>query len=50
MDAQLIRPFTKLEIKKAIFSMDPNKSLGPDGMSPLFFKNFWNIIKADLIA
>ena len=29
--------------------MHPNKSPGPDGMSPVFFQRFWNIIKVDVV-
>ena len=50
MNALLTRPITELEVKKAVFSLHPNKAPGPDGMSPVFFQKFWNIVKLDLIA
>ncbi|XP_037497726.1 uncharacterized protein LOC119371509 [Jatropha curcas] len=36
--------FTTEEVKAAIFSMHPDKSPGPDGMSPAFCKKYWTII------
>ena len=37
------------EIRDAVLSMNPNKSLGMDGMGPLFFQKFWHIIKDDIV-
>lgn len=36
------------EIHRAVFQMASNKSPGPDGMSPVFYKSFWPIIGHDL--
>lgn len=36
MNSRLIRPVEEGEIKKALFSMSPNKSPGMDGMTPIF--------------
>lgn len=33
------------EIRSAVFSMSNGKSLGSDGMSPYFFKFYWEILK-----
>ena len=49
MNRNLIRPVTDQEISRAIFPMHPNKSPGPDGMSPVFFQKFWHIVKFDVI-
>ena len=49
MNEQLIQPVKEEEIKKALFSMHPNKSPGTDGMSPLFFQNYWNIVCIDVV-
>lgn len=49
MNRKLIRPVTDQEISQAVFSMHPNKSPGPDGMSPAFFQKFWHVIKSDVI-
>ncbi|XP_071905964.1 uncharacterized protein [Coffea arabica] len=37
------------KIKQALFSVFPNKAPGVDGISPLFFQNYWNIIKDDVV-
>lgn len=34
---QLNRLITTLEVKQALFKMDPNKALGPNGFHPRFF-------------
>ena len=38
------REVTSCEIKKAIFSFQPQKVPGPDGFHPIFFQRFWNIV------
>lgn len=48
MRAALDAPYTKDEVRRAIFQMHPYKSLGPDGMSPLFFQKYWDILGDDL--
>ena len=37
MNTELIEPVEEKEIKEALFSMNPNKSPDPDGMTPIFF-------------
>nr|XP_027082466.1 uncharacterized protein LOC113704793 [Coffea arabica] len=49
MNKELSKKVEEKEIKTAFFSMDPNKALGSDDMSPLFFQRFWSIIKQDLV-
>ena len=49
MNTNLTRIVTKHEIKTALFSMNPNKAPGPDGMTPLFFQKFWSIVKSDVV-
>lgn len=39
-----------VEVHKAVFSMKNNKSLGPDGMSLVYFKMYWNIVGKDLVS
>lgn len=34
---------TEVEVRKAVFSIQGEKSPGPDGMSPTFYKNLWGI-------
>ena len=50
MNAKLTREVDEMEIKSALFSMNPNKAPGQDGMSPLFFLKFWHVVKSNLIA
>ena len=38
INRNLTRPVEENEIKIAVFSMNPNKSPGPDGMIPFFFQ------------
>lgn len=45
----LIRTVTREEVRKALFSMDPNKSPGLDGMSPGFYQHFWDLISTDTV-
>lgn len=40
---------TATKIYKTIFQMQGNKSPGSNGMSPIFYKKFWNIVGKDLI-
>lgn len=44
MNNYLDTPFTKEEIKKALFDLHPSKAPGPDGYTALFFQNVWDVI------
>ncbi|GAU39464.1 hypothetical protein TSUD_158950 [Trifolium subterraneum] len=39
----LTAPFTMAEFKEAIFSMEADKCLGPDGFNPGFYQHFWDL-------
>lgn len=45
----LVSEITSEEVKKAVFSMHPEKSPGPDGLNPAFFQTFWNIVGHDVV-
>ncbi|XP_019183755.1 PREDICTED: uncharacterized protein LOC109178674 [Ipomoea nil] len=48
MNVSMSLPFTIADVKTAVFDMAPDKSPGPDGMSPAFFQHFWPTIGHDL--
>ena len=48
MNDNLTAPVSKWEVKLATFAMHPDKTLGPDGMTALFYQKFWEIVKEDL--
>ena len=43
-------PITEEEIKKAIWTLHPDKALGPDGFPIRFYRLFWSLIKKDLLC
>ena len=48
MNRKLTKPVEDHEVRKALFEMHPNKSPGPDGMSPIFFQKCWHIVGKDI--
>ena len=49
MNENLLKPVLEDEITSVVFSMNPDKAPGIDGMSPLFFQKFWTTIKQDVV-
>ncbi|KAM6593181.1 hypothetical protein CsatA_000884 [Cannabis sativa] len=45
----LLAPITDEEVKDALFQMHPDKSPGPDGMTPAFYQKCWHIVGKDVI-
>ena len=41
--------FRAKEVWNALQQMHPTKSLGPDSMSPIFFKNYWDIVGVEVV-
>lgn len=39
-----MEPLSALEIKEAMFQMNPTKAPSPNGFSAIFFQKFWNFI------
>ncbi|XP_048623890.1 uncharacterized protein LOC125592615 [Brassica napus] len=48
MNDSLTAPVSEWEVKLALFAMHPDKAPGPDGMTSLFYQQFWDIVKQDL--
>ena len=44
MNAQLVAAFNAWEVQEAIKQMAPLKAPGPDGMSPLFYQTYWDLV------
>jgi len=45
----LIKPFLMEETKEAMWKCDIFKSSGPDDINLRFFKDFWDMLKVDLL-
>ena len=48
MNITLLQRYSSEEVKQALFQMHPSKSLGPDGMPPIFFQKYWHIVGQDV--
>ncbi|KAL9683131.1 hypothetical protein QQ045_014947 [Rhodiola kirilowii] len=49
MNAMLTAPFTKGEVKRALFQMHPTKAPGLDGFSALFYQINWKTLGHDVV-
>ena len=47
MAQSLIQPYSGDDVRRALFSMHPSKSPGPDSMTHFFFQKFWHIVGHD---
>uniref|UniRef100_A0A803PF19 Reverse transcriptase domain-containing protein n=1 Tax=Cannabis sativa TaxID=3483 RepID=A0A803PF19_CANSA len=50
INEELQQPVLTEEVKRAVFSMHPDKSPGPDGMTPAFYQKCWEIVHSDVTA
>ncbi|CAB4268750.1 unnamed protein product [Prunus armeniaca] len=50
MNRKLLADFTAEEIKHALFQMHPSKAPGPDGFSPLFYQQYWDVVGVDVVS
>ena len=48
MNKQLSEEFTVEEVEDTLKQMAPLKSLGPDGMPPLFYQSYWSLVGTDV--
>ncbi|XP_023633512.1 uncharacterized protein LOC111829070 [Capsella rubella] len=49
INLSLTRDFSRDEVKRALFSLNPEKTPGPDGLTALFYQRFWDIVGDDLV-
>ena len=50
MNKELLAEFKAAEVWKALKQMHPTKASGLDGMSPLFFHQFWDVVGPNVIS
>ncbi|KAF7140800.1 hypothetical protein RHSIM_Rhsim06G0055700 [Rhododendron simsii] len=48
MNNSLTRQFSTMEIRQALFDMDPSKAPGADGMTAGFYQKYWEIVGEDV--
>lgn len=48
-NSELLAAIHPREVKAALFHMHPDKSPGPDGMSPGFYQKYWSTVGEDLV-
>ena len=48
MNARLSTEFKAWEVEQLIKQMAPLKAPGPDGISPLFYQHYWNLVGDDV--
>jgi len=50
MNSTLTEDFQEWEVEAALKQMAPLKAPGPDGMPPLFYQNFWDLVRDDITS
>uniref|UniRef100_A0A803QQ56 Reverse transcriptase domain-containing protein n=1 Tax=Cannabis sativa TaxID=3483 RepID=A0A803QQ56_CANSA len=46
---EFTKSVTEEEVRTVVFQIHPDKSSGPDGMTPAFYQRCWNIVKKDVV-
>ncbi|KAH7861354.1 hypothetical protein Vadar_025024 [Vaccinium darrowii] len=49
MNAALTKSFSNMEIKQALFDIDPSKASGADGMTAGFYQHYWEVVGEDVV-
>ena len=49
MNDELLKEFKEEEVWQALMQMHPTKSSGPDGMSPIFFQKYWDVVGPQVV-
>ena len=49
MNESLVAEFKAEEVWRALIQMHPTKAPGPDGMSPMFYQQYWEIVGPEVI-
>lgn len=49
MNDKLLAAFKEDEVERALKQMHPTKSPGPNGMSPIFYQKYWDLVGSDVI-
>ncbi|XP_074336782.1 uncharacterized protein LOC141673954 [Apium graveolens] len=49
-NCELLKEISEDEVKEALFQMHPDKSPGPDGMTPAFYQKHWAIVGTDVVS
>lgn len=49
MNGNLMALAMEEKVQKTLFMMHPEKPLGPDGLTALFFQKAWQVIQKDLV-
>ena len=50
MNGELLGMFKEEEIKAALNQMHPTKAPGPDGMLPIFFQKYWDVVGQSVVS
>lgn len=49
MNEDLLREFREKEVCRALMQMHPTKSPGLDGMPPIFYQRYWNVVGPQVV-